>query len=523
MGADNQVNNKRIAKNTIVLCLRMLFTMAVTLYTSRVVLSALGIVDYGIHNVVGGVVAMFSVLNSSMVTSTQRYLTFSLGGDDSDKLKRVFSLSLTIHFFIGIAVVFLVEVVGVWFLNNKLQIPEDRLGAANWVLQMSVIALFFNILQVPYNASVIAHEKMGVFACISVLEVILKLVIVLMLNFGGVDKLVLYSVLLACVSLVVLSIYRISCVRLFSECRYRYVSDKSLFREMMGFAGWNLFGSLAWMGRDQGVNIVLNLFQGPSINASRAVAVQVSNAVQNFANNFTTAINPQITKQYAQGNISEMEILAYRASKISYMLLLFISMPIILNIDFVLDVWLEEVPEYTSVFIVLILIDCLVHSIFGNPFITSLMATGNIRRYQIVLSTIILMIVPAGYLALYFGAQAPSVFVAMIVITVISGFARYWFCKIQINFRPDLFVRKSIVPILLTTATAVPVPLLFRHYCDIESELLCFVVLSLISVLCIGLSIYFVGLDKAERDSINKFIVNKVPIISNLSSKWGKE
>ena len=316
-----ETNNKRVAKNTLFLYFRMILIMLVTLYTSRVVLSELGIKDYGIYNVVGGVVMMFSFLIYCMTSSTQRFITFELGKGDIQKLKDVFAASLNIHIMIALTVVVVAETIGLWFVNEKLVIPLDRITAANWVYQFSILAFCVNIIQVPYNAILIAYEKMNVYAYISILEAFLKLGIAYLLVVLSSDKLIVYGILVFFVQLIVSLIYQIYCKRKYNESKFRLFWNKSLYTQMAGFAGWNLLGSIAWLVRDQGINIVLNLFFGPIINAARSIASQVSNAVMGFISNFQVALNPQITKNYAIGNIQEMEKLSYLGLKFSFILL----------------------------------------------------------------------------------------------------------------------------------------------------------------------------------------------------------
>lgn len=298
-------NNKRVAKNTLFLYFRMILIMLVTLYTSRVILAQLGIRDYGIYNVVGGVVTMFAFLNNCMTSSTQRFMTFELGCGDMQRLKNVFAASLNIHLAIAVTIVLLAETIGLWFLNTKLVIPAERLLAANWVYQFAILSFCVNIVQVPYNAVLIAHEKMSVYAYISIIEVFLKLGIVYLLTISPFDKLIAYGILLFTVQLLIRCIYQVYCRKHYEESRFRLFWNRELYCQMSGFAGWNLFGSIAWLLRDQGVNIILNMFFGPVINAARGVATQVSGAVMNFISNFQVALNPQITKNYANGNVIE--------------------------------------------------------------------------------------------------------------------------------------------------------------------------------------------------------------------------
>ncbi len=505
-----ETNNKRVAKNTLFLYFRMILIMLVTLYTSRVVLAQLGIKDYGIYNVVGGVVTMFAFLNNCMTTSTQRFLTFELGKGNTQRLKDVFAASLNIHIAIALTIVVLAESIGLWFVNYKLVIPADRLVAANWVFQFAILSFCVNIIQVPYNAVIIAHEKMNVYAYISIVEVMLKLGIVYLFSVSPFDKLIAYAVLIFAVQLLIRAIYQIYCRKNYEESKFRLFWDKSLYQQMSGFAGWNLFGSLAWMLRDQGLNIVLNLFFGPVINAARGVATQVSGAVMNFISNFQVALNPQITKNYANGNIQEMEKLTYLGIKFSYIILFFLAFPLSLNINYVLRLWLVEVPDYTALFIILIMIDSMVGNLFGVPLMTSLSATGKIRNYQIVVSFIILLIVPVGYIALRLGCDAPSVFYITIIFSGISGFARFLFCRKQIGYSLREMTKGVLLPVLSMTVVALPLPIFAKLEYFQTDTLMNFLLLCLISIVMTFVSAWFVGLNTTEKDKLLSIIKSKI-------------
>lgn len=503
-------NNKRIAKNTLLLYFRMILIMLVTLYTSRVILVQLGISDYGIYNVVGGVVMMFAFLNNCMTSSTQRFMTIELGRGDIQQLKNVFAASLNIHGAIAIVIILLAETIGLWFVNNKLVIPTDRIIAANWVYQFAILSFCINIIQVPYNAVLIAHEKMNIYAYISIIEVCLKLGIVYLLVICPFDKLITYGILLFCVQLIVRCIYQIYCRKHYEESRWRLFWDKDLYRQMSGFAGWNLFGSIAWLFRDQGVNIILNLFFGPVINAARGVASQVSSAVMGFISNFQVAINPQITKNYANGNIQEMERLAYLGIKFSFIILFLLAFPLALNIDYVLHLWLEEVPEYTGLFVILTMIDALCGNLFGVPLMTSLSAAGKIRNYQIVVSLIILFIVPVGYVALKLGYDASSVFYVSILFTLLSGFARFLFCRSQLGYSMRVMTIKVLVPVTCMVIAVLPLPIFLKIYVCTTNDIISFLSLASVAVAVSVLAAWLIVIQKHERSVIVSMVKNRI-------------
>lgn len=503
-------NKKRVAKNTLFLYFRMILIMVVSLYTSRVILAQLGIRDYGINNVVGGVVSMFAFLNSSMATATQRFLTYALGKGDGDRLRKTFAASMNIHIFIALVIVLLAETIGLWFVNAKLVIPQDRMFAANVVYQFSILSFCVNIIQVPYDAVLIAHEKMSIYAYISILETILKLVIVYMLSISPFDKLITYSILFFAVTLFIRFTYQIYCKKHYAESKFMLFWDKDLYRQMSGFAGWNLFGSLAWLCRNQGLNIILNLFFGPVVNAARGVANQVSGAVMNFISNFQTALNPQITKEYAVGQIKEMEKLAYLGIKFSYIILFMLAFPLMLNIQFVLGIWLVKVPEWTSIFVILTLVDSLVGNLFGVPLMTSLSATGNIRNYQIVVSSIILCILPVGYVALSLGAGPTSVFYVCIIFNFISGFVRFLFCRKQIGYSLKKLVKEVILPVLCMTIVAIPLPIYLRMNFFTHENWYNFFVLCFVALVMVILSGWFIGMRSNERKVVLDMVKNKL-------------
>lgn len=494
--SESQVNNQRIAKNTLLLYFRMMFMMAVQLYTSRVVLNTLGVEDYGIYNVVGGVVAMFGFLNAAMTTSTQRYITYELGKGNYERLKQVFTTSVNIHVIISIVVVLLVETIGIWFLNNKMVIPAERMTAAMWVLQLSVLTTVIAIMSYPYNAAIVAHEKMSAFAYISILEVTLKLVIVYLLTIWNFDKLILYAILIAIIQLSICFCYRAYCYKHFEETKYHFFGDKPLFKEMLSFAGWNLWGNLAGILFTQGLNMLLNVFFGPVVNAARAVAIQVQNAVQQFSTNFQMALNPQITKTYATGQISEMHKLIYRSSKFTFFMLFCLCLPVVIEAPIILEIWLKTVPDYTVIFLRIMIATMIIDST-ANPLMVSAAATGNVKVYQSVVGGILLAILPISYIVLKLGGAPWSVFLVHLMVCCVAYITRIFIIRPLIQLRIRSFVTEVILRCIMVTAIAIVIPM-SAHIFMPQSILTSFAVIVL-SVICAALSSFYFGLDKHEK------------------------
>jgi O-antigen/teichoic acid export membrane protein len=480
--------------------------MAVSLYTSRIVLVVLGIVDFGVYNVIAGVVVMFGFLNSAMAASTERFLTFELGKGDYLRLKQIFSISVTLHIVISIIILILSETLGIWFLNNKLNIPPERLIAANWVFQFSVFTAMITILSVPYNAVIIAHERMNVFAYVSIIEVILKLLIVYVLQLFGYDKLVFYAILIFLVSLVLRIIYGIYCARNFEESHYHFFWDKKLFSEMMGFAGWNLLGVFAGIGYNQGVNILLNIFFGPVVNAARGIAFQIMGAINQLVTNFQIAINPPIIKSYAEKDEKNMYSLIFSSSKFSYFLLLLFIVPLIIEAKFVLSVWLKEVPEHTVLFTRLVLIDILICSLSG-PLQILAQATGKVRKYQLVVSIILLLNLPVSYLLLKMGHAPESTFIVSILLSTIALFARLIVLKTLTMFPVTAFLNKVFLTVITVTIFTVPIPI-FTHKL-ISHTLLQFLLVTASSAVSLIIAVWFIGLSNLERMIFKTYLEKK--------------
>lgn len=491
-----QDNNKRIAKNTLVLYLRMAFMMAVQLYTSRVVLDALGIDDYGIYNVVGGVVAMFGFLNGAMTTSTQRYITYELGTGNFERLRQVFITSVNIHILISVLVVILGETVGLWFLQEKMVIPESRMTAAIWVYQISILTSVIAIMSYPYNAVIIAHEKMSAFAYIAVIEVVLKLAIVFMLQLGDYDKLIVYAILIAIVQIIVRCCYSGYCSRHFSETKYGWFLEKPLFQEMLGFAGWNLWGNIAAILFGQGQNLLLNMFFGPAVNAARAISVQVQGAIQQFSINFQMALNPQIIKTYATGRLEDMHRLVFRSCKFTFFLLFTLCLPLLIEMPAVLDIWLKQVPEYTVIFLRLMVMTMLVDATAG-PLMTSAAATGDVKRYQTVVGGILLSIVPISYIVLKLGGAPWSVFLVHLCVCCVAYASRLFIIRPMIGLRIRQYVHQVIVRCLLVAIASMIIPLWM--YITLQENTTSVLAVMLTSIVTAAACSFYMGLDGHER------------------------
>ena len=416
-------NNKRILKNTIFLYFRMILTLGVTLYTSRIVLSTLGVEDFGLYNVIGGVVTMLAFLSGAMSSATQRFFSFELGKKNKGRLENIFNMSINIHILIILIVVLLAETVGTWFIHNYLVIPVERLEAANIVFHCALLSFCISILSVPYNAMIIAYEKMSAFAYVSIVDVLLKLTAVILLSNYGDDKLELYAILLAIISVIVFSFYYLYCRFNFSVTRYKWYWDASLFKTLVSYTGWNLFGNLAFVISNQGLNILLNMFFGATVNAARAIAFQVSSALSSFVFSFQMALNPQIIKSYADSNHQYMLQLVFSGARYSFFLLYMLAIPLLLHTRLILDLWLGRIPEYATEFTQLVIIDALVISLSGT-LMTAFQATGKIKKYQLVVGTIILVNLPVSILLLKLGFDAVIVLMMAVVISFCALFAR---------------------------------------------------------------------------------------------------
>lgn len=496
-------NTKRIAKNTLMLYVRMLFGMLVSLYTSRVVLQALGVEDYGIYNVVGGVVAMFSLISNSLSSSVSRFLTFELGKGNLEGLKRVFSTSLSIQVALALIIVLLSETVGLWFLNTHMTIPTNRLYAANWVFHASVFTFVINLLSVPFSASIVSHERMSAFAYIGILDVILRLLIVLFIAYSGLefDRLIVYALLLVGVVCIMQTIYWHYCTRNFEECRLKLSFDVSYWKEMSSFAGWNFIGCTAVLLKDQGVNILLNLFMGPIVNAARGIANSVNNVLSSFAGNFMTALNPQITKSYASGDYGYMFSLVERGSRFSYYILLLFALPMLFEAEFVLTLWLKYYPVHTVNFLRLILLLTMC-DILSNTLINLQVSTGKIRNYQLVVGGMYLMNFPLSYIFLKMGFQPESTMIIALTVAVACLFLRLLFLRNMVGLSMRRYLYKVCGNVMCVTLAAAVLPGLF--YLQMADGWMRFLLICIISIPCTVTSIYCIGCDINERNFIRE-------------------
>lgn len=500
---DSIANNKRIAKNTLLLYVRMFIMMAVGLFTSRIILDALGVSDYGIYNVIGGLVTMFSVLTGAMSVATSRFLTFALGSGDTQLLRRTFVTAVNIHLIIAAAIVFIAEVGGIWMLNSHLNIPAGRMDAANVVLQFSIATFVINLINVPYTSSIISHERMGIYAYFSLFDVFVKLGIVYVLYLTSSDRLVVYALLLCLANLATQIINWIYCKRKFAECRYSLSIDKQLLKKMFGFIGWAFWGNAAVVLKDQGMTILLNIFCGTIVNAAQGVANQVNATVNRFVSNFMTAVNPQITKLYASGDYDAMNRLIVRSTKLSAFLLLILIVPIIVNIDDLLALWLVEVPKHTGSFVTLILFYSFVNCFTGG-LITGILAYGKIKTYEIALTVTYILNLILAFVSLKLGMAPETLYVLLIISKFVVLGIQLWLGRsmFRLPLRPYLkAMTRYVLPVL-----AVGLFLMFVPWKEITG-VIHRIILSVLSVEGILLlTIYLVGFEFNERE----FIMEKI-------------
>lgn len=505
---DTTSNNKRIAKNTIMLYIRMFISMVVGLYTSRVVLATLGVEDYGIYGVVGGVVAMMGFLNASMSGATSRFLTFELGRGDKDRLAKTFSSALIVHIAIAIIVFILAETVGLWFLCNKLNIPEGRMEAAHWVYQFSILATMLSITQVPYNATIIAHEKMDVYAYMEILNVTLKLLIVYLLTIGDFDKLKLYAVLTFAVSLIIMMIYRIYCLRHFKESRFHWVWDKTYLTPLLSFSGWDLYGNLAWTARQQGANFILNAFFGVVLNAANGIASIVQGSVLQFSSNVLLAFKPQIIKKYAQKDYEGMNQLLCVGAKASVILLLFVTIPCLLKTEYILQLWLNTVPKGAVFITKALLINNLITCI-NLIVVIGVHATGKMKLTGAINGTLLLSCLPVMYLLIKIGLGYESCYYLFIIATIVNfGCILFVLKKQMCQFKVRNFLTHAIIPLTISTSTTYITCYFFERL--IPNSLILLIFYVLICIATTSIVSWLLSLNRGERYIIKQLLKSKL-------------
>ena len=503
-------NSKTIAKNTMFLYFRMMVTMVISLYTSRVVLQVLGVDDYGIYQAVGGIVGLLSFVNNSLSTGSSRFLTYGLGEGDEQKLKKIFSTTLTAHICLAVIIIIVAEAVGPWFMQNKMVIPADRIDAAVYTFHLSLVTAFFSLTQVPYGACIIAHERMTIYAYVSIVEAVLKLAIVYMLAIGNTDKLVLWATLLCLLQVGIIIFYRIYCIRHFPEARFRFGIDKKIFKDIAGFSGWQLFANGSIALNSQGILILLNMFFSPAVVAARAISIQVNMAASQFVNNFQTAANPQIVKLYAAKDYEGSKHLLLQTTKFSYYLMLILALPICMVAEQLLQLWLGIVPEYTVIFLQLIVIQSL-FQVFDTSFYRALYAKGQIRENALISPTIGLIRFPIIYLLFRWGASPVALSWASLITYILSGLIikPILIIKIVDYTWHDIF--SVFIPCLKVTIASLPLSLM--AYCllkDNNSTILSFCTITIVSVLSVICASWYIGMNKAMRQDIIKTINSKI-------------
>jgi len=511
MSPQTSDNNERIAKNTLLLYFRMFFMMVVSLYTSRVILNTLGVEDFGIYNVVGGIVAMFTIISGSLTSAISRFLTFELGKGDKEKLKTIFSTSVNIQLGLSAIIILTGEIVGIWFLNNQMNIPDGRLQTANYILQCSLGIFVLNLLSVPYNASIIAHEKMGAYAYISILDIILKLAVAYAIMLSSFDRLISYGVLLLAEAILIRLIYGIYSKRNFEECTYHLVYDKAVLKNMVSFAGWNFLGVTAGTLNTQGVNILMNVYFGVAVNAARGIAVQAGAAISQFVQSFTTAVNPQITKSYAAGDMEYMHTLVCQSSKFSAYLFLLMAIPLTVETPAIFEIWLKNPPEYAVMFFRLSLLGTLVDTVFANSLMTAIFATGDIKKYQVYVTIWGGMVFPLTWLAYLLGASPDSTYIIYFVIYCVVLYARLRVIQQKVHLPIKDYISRVLLKFVPVALLSCLVPIAIAYL--LPAGFIRILITAIVSTVVTCAITYGIGLTNGERNMVMskvKKITNKV-------------
>ncbi len=513
MAKTSYIDSKTIAKNTLFLYFRLLFILGINLYLSRVVLEVLGFENYGIYNVVGGFVMMLMGISGALATATQRFISIELGKGENGNVQKIFSTALTVHLILAGIILIIGETIGLWFLNTHINLPDGRIVAANIVFQFSLLVFIVKVINVPYEGAIIAHEKMSVFAFVGIFEVILKLVIVYSLLIIPWDRLISYSILLAFVAIATQVIYWRYCNNKIKQCYTKYDWAPERGKNILSFVGWNLVGSLSAIAKNQGVNVVLNMFFGVLVNAANGIAMQVFFAVTSFVNNILFAMNPQIIKSYAAGERENMYKLVFMGSRVTAIMFICLAIPIIIETPFILKMWLVEVPQYTAIFIQLILITAVIDTI-TVPLVTVMHATGKVRDFQIIVEGTQMMVLPAVYLLFKFFDVPPYMaLVVCMLFAVICMFLRILVLRKIAQLQVGTFIKSCILRIIVVVAASVVLPYWIYHALSVN--IWTFILVVMVSVLSTLASGYYIGLNKNER----MVVVAKVKERLHLSSK----
>lgn len=503
------INNSRIAKNTILLYIRQIIIIVVSLYTSRIVLNTLGEEDFGIYNVVGGIVIMFSFLSSTMASASQRYLSVDLAKDNKLRLKETFSLIALSYVVIAIFVFVLCETIALWFLNTKMNIPSVRIVAANWVLQCSFLAFLTNILSTPYLSVIIAREKMDIYAYVSLIDAILKLLIVFILPLTKEDKLILYAILIFISTLISSCCYVLYCIYNFEESRYMFFYDKNRLKDMFSFAWWNIIGAISNVLRSEGINVLLNVFFNPIVNAARGIAFSVNAALTNFTNSFYTAVRPQIIKRYSAGAVVQMFELIFMSSKFAYYLLFVLALPILFETEGILFLWLKKPPVGSALFVRLIIVNALLE-VLNYPLVNALQATGRIKTYQIIVSGCYLLNLPISYILLKNGYGPEFTMYTSIFLLMACFIPRLVICKKEFRLSIFEYLKKVILKIILVTFGGGLIGFGITRKIFIGEGIEMLVTRCLLLMTFTIFVIYFFGIAPGEKKTINKIILTKI-------------
>ncbi len=502
-------NNKRIAKNTLLLYVRMFLLIFVQLYTVPIILKTLGVEDYGIYNVVGGVVTMFSFIGGSLASGSQRFIAFEIGRKNKKKLKEVFNTTITIYLVLALIALVLLEIGGYWFLNSRMNIPDNRMYAANWVFQLSIISFIINLISIPYNAVVIAHERMSIYAYVSILECVLKLAAAILLQYILFDHLIMYAILICSVSIIIRIIYQIYCIRNFEECqKYQFTWDSNKGKELLSYSGWNMIGAVALISRQQGLNIVINLFFGPLLNAAHSISQQINGVLTQFINNVYMSTRPQITKLYANNETEEMWSLVFHSSKLAFYLLMILSIPLILELDKILEIWLHNVPPYTVIIGRLMILSILIETL-ANQIISAYQAANKIKRYQIYSSTIILLNIPISYIFLRFQPTNPIIpYSISILLSILYVISIIWNAHKELKMNINKYIQSILVKIVIVYGITILFAWLSIQ--PIPSSFFRIIYTCCITLLISFLMIWLIGLDKSEKYFVNNIIKQKI-------------